>query len=580
MASRRVGLFVRLVTLAFFGAACAPQGCESIEQPSRPLPEAQRIYGGVQAHLTSEGFQAGAFALAPGLTSALPESIPITLPTTQVSLSGADLTVCPYGCALSIELGATSLDLAPPSSVLVFGPASIHGSLELSGTVACEVGISGSVTLAAEAAFGPDSITHNLGARLARVSIPVAPDDLQLSSQDCPAGLDLSAVAQAIVDQRAVLEQDALAIAAPRFELLFAMPCETYGAGCPESSTCADDGYCRDSEGAALFSPIGVLGALDPARELPLYRASARTESQIVAGQLESGEANPLIDTGMGLTFRMYGGAMPPETSPACVPGGMGPIRPAPFVDVESEASRLAAEAPALAGGYHLGIALTEPLLSRLLEGFYANGGFCLSADRALSPVLTAGTLTGLLPSLSLFSDSSTPAVLDIRAKAAPRAVIGSGAQDEPLLTVVLEPLELSIYTEIEERFVRVLAVEARVAIPIGVEVASDGQGAAQLKPVIGSMAQAVTDVRVTSNPILAESDEAISAAIASLLGLADVALAGQLPSFALDPVNGIGFEPLALRGIAADGAGGFQAIGAFFNLVPVAAPARSSPSR
>ncbi|HCF59699.1 MAG TPA: hypothetical protein DFS52_17105 [Myxococcales bacterium] len=565
-----------LLAFALVAAACAPEGC-AVEAPSAPLVEEERVYGAVQMHLSPTGLHAGALELVPGLTSMMPSRLYVVVPASQVSIDGVDVALCENGCRLTAALGEPTVDRAPPSQALLTFPASVEGTLRLSGAVSCQLDLTASLSGIAEAAFGPDSVTHNLGARLRSITLPIQTSTLTLTPSGCPDGLDLGPVADALIAARAQLEQALLADARPGFEQAFCLPCETYSAGCPEGSTCEADGYCHDGAGECLFFPIGILGSADLAGELPIFHGPIRGELQVVAGQRESGEANPLIDANLGIVFRLYGGVEAVDALSPCVPSGLSALREPAGIDLAGEASRI----EELSGGYHVAFALTEPFLTRLAESFYARGGLCLSVDRSLSPALTADSLITLLPSLELFAPRGAPALIDIRAKAPPRVSIGRGELAtvdgkrvlvSPHATLVVDPLEISVYTVVEERLARLLAVEAEVSVPLGIDLVGAGQ-AQRLVPVLGSMADAVRNLRVTYNPILAESDETIVSVITALVGFAQLAFDGGMEGFGLEPVNGIGFEVLAARGVLQRPEGDHEALGIFLNFVAAPAP-------
>ncbi|MGI5865575.1 MAG: hypothetical protein ACOX6T_26435, partial [Myxococcales bacterium] len=481
-----------LLAMALVAGACVPEGC-AVEPPSAPLVEEERVYGAVQMYLSPTGLQAGALELVPGLTSAMPSRLDITVPSSQVSIGGVDATLCENGCALTANLGYPWVDGAPPAQARISFPAFVEGTLSLSGAIGCSLELAASLAGTAEAAFGPDSVTRNLGARLKSITVPIQASDLTLTPVGCPDGLDLGAVADALIGAGAQLEQRLLADARAGFEQAFCLPCETYSAGCPGGSSCGVDGYCRDGGTECLFFPIGILGSADIARGIPVFNGPIRGELQVVAGQRESAEANPLVDANKGIVFRLYGGVEAVEGLSPCVPSGTSPLREPVAIDLAAEATQI----EELAGGFHLAFAFTEPFLTRLAEAFYARGGLCLTADREITPALSADSLITLLPSLELFAPRGAPALIDIRAKAPPRVLIGRGefamvdgkrVLVEPHATLVVNPLEISVYTVIEERLTRVLAVEAEVRVPFGLDLVGAGL-AQQLVPVLGSMA-------------------------------------------------------------------------------------------
>ncbi|MEO1337892.1 MAG: hypothetical protein AAFV29_19770, partial [Myxococcota bacterium] len=138
---------------------------------------------------------------------------------------------------------------------------------------------------------------------------------------------------------------------------------------------------------------------------------------------------------------------------------------------------------------------------------------------------------------------------------------IGSGEIDrtaqpaslvDPLITVGLDDLELALYAVVEARWVRLLVADIDLRLALGLEVI----GSDALGLVIDDDAL-ISDVRVRNAEILAESNEALNAALPVLVQLAVPALLGDLPSIPVPgpaDLSGFSARVVGVRGTGGDG--------------------------
>lgn len=579
-AHRRPHRTARAAALAVAAAGCAPSACFScLQPPAAPLPESQRVYDGIQFHATTAGIAAGAGRLATSFTDVMPPSVVFDVSPTPIAKGGITATLCPQRCSLSGSVGALSMAVKAPDQFVLSAPLTMAGMLVLQGSPTCDATVAIATTGTVTTTFAVDPLTRHLGAEVASAAAPFATTDASFVAPGC-GGVDLSPVAEALVAQAGAVNAALLRGAATRAEAGFCLSCTAYAGGCPAASSCAGTpSYCRDSGGKCLYRPLGPVGIARLGAAFTAFFASpdAFFELHLAPGQKQPASLDPPVTAAGELDLR-YVGAAATGTVDRCVPGPVPPPGPVARIDFDGAAAALAAAVPALANGYHVALAVTEPLLTQALRGFYAGGGMCFAFDQRVTRLLSAESLGVVLPSVGLLAPKTAPAMVSVRAKKPPRVEVGAGetAPDgqggkklvKPHLTLVVDDLEIAVTAAVEDRQARLFAVIAQARLGLGMEVVPDRFGKPALEPVVGDLRELTAGARVTHRDLVAEPNDQVVAAVQVLLALAQSVLAGQLVTFSLPGLGGMEFDVLAVKGIGPRPlTSTYEAIGLFANV-------------
>jgi hypothetical protein len=179
------------------------------------------------------------------------------------------------------------------------------------------------------------------------------------------------------------------------------------------------------------------------------------------------------------------------------------------------------------------------------------SGALCIELGNESVSLLESGVLAAVLPSLNKFTEGkSVPLRVVIRPVNAPTIVVGEGTLDmngkplDPLLLLDWPKVEIDVYALIEDRNARLFTIQADLKLPMGLDV----RGCDQLRPVVGSLMNAVTNVSVKNNELLAESPDALAMLVPVLLSQAEPALAMGFPSVTLPDLPGFAFKIQLLR--------------------------------
>jgi hypothetical protein len=296
-------------------------------------------------------------------------------------------------------------------------------------------------------------------------------------------------------------------------------------------------GKCVDSAtGTCVPGLIGVEGRLDVSTALQgLVPAGSEIELAFGAGGL-------VASSPMGTSIGLRGGVR--EVAPAtCV---VPKNRPAPMMLPLPDLDR---DAPAM--GYDLAFSLSQQVMSETLYRVQQSGALCIELGNESVSLLESGVLAAVLPSLNKFTEGkSVPLRVVIRPVNAPTIVVGEGTLDmsgrplDPLLLLEWPQVEIDVYALIEDRNARLFTIQADLKLPMGLDV----RGCDQLRPVVGSLMNAVTNVSVKNNELLAESPDALAMLVPVLLSQAEPALAMGFPSVTLPDLPGFAFKIQLLR--------------------------------
>lgn len=248
--------------------------------------------------------------------------------------------------------------------------------------------------------------------------------------------------------------------------------------------------------------------------------------------------------------------ASSPQGTTIGLRGGLREVRPAPCVAPRNRPAPMMLPLPnfdadAPTTGYDVALSLSQQVMSDALYRVQQSGALCLELGSESVAQLESGVLATLLPSLALYTENkSVPLRVVVRPVNPPTVVVGEGTLDmngqprDPLLLLDWPQLELDVYALVEERYTRLFTIQADLKLPFALDV----QGCDQLRPVVGNLMNAIQNVSVKNNELLAESPAALTNLVPSLLSLVEPQLARGLPSFALPDLQGFPFRVKLVR--------------------------------
>jgi hypothetical protein len=322
-------------------------------------------------------------------------------------------------------------------------------------------------------------------------------------------------------------------------------------------------GKCVDAAtGTCVPRLLGIEGRLDVSTVLQgLSPAPAGRELELAFG------AGGLVaSSAMGTSVGLRGGLR--EVNPAtCV---RPKNRPAP---VMLPLPDLDGDAPAT--GYDVAFSISQQTLAETLYRVHQTGALCIELGNETVTQLESGVLSALVPSLNAFTEGkSVPLRVVIRPVNPPTLVIGEGTLDmagkplDPLLLLDWPQVEIDVYGLIEDRYARLFTIQVDLKLPLGLDV----RGCDQLRPVVGSLMNAVQNVSVKNSELLAESPETLATLVPSLLSLAEPQLAMGLPSITLPELPNFAFkiQLLRARGVGIiSGTSNYNHLGIYARLFP-----------
>lgn len=390
------------------------------------------------------------------------------------------------------------------------------------------------ISMAADIDLVVDAATERLGFRYAGAQALL--DDLKLNvtgkewwdALPC-AGLGL--LEGTIKDQIAGQFEPIIKSAVDSF---LCTPCGEGGV-CPGGSTCdATTNLCMETQGGQCRpQQLGYEGALSLAELLGGFGAAGANPMYLSLYPADYGDA-----VGGGLSLGIQTGATA-EHNP-CVayhepPSGARVPRSTQL------------EGPLSPSGqaFDAGIAISERFIEHALWAFYTSGGICLEIGGIEQ--LSSGTLGLLLRSLDRLTDGrNRPIFIRFNPRMPPTATLGAGTVsydaasgtynlEEPLITVEVNNLDIDLYLFAFDRYVRLMTINADVALPIGLAVTP----ANELVPVLGDLQSAFTRIEVRNAELLDDDPQIIASLLPSLI-------AGFLPQLAGGLTNPIALPDLA----------------------------------
>jgi MYXO-CTERM domain-containing protein len=540
----RPGLLLAVAfALSGCGGADGGQGCGGIT-PTGEFPDKARIRGGAQVRLTESGFGILADNLTPILETALPGGLATCIAgqETEDGLGGRYgfcRQECPdgsMGCPLSLEIEDVRFETQPPNRLIVHLTIAdfmlpIDALVELFGLeiINCDITVSAEAfPVTVPLTLNIEDGSRHLGFELGTPGFDLANLDLEL------AGNPICDIVNLIFSVELIEDAIFTAINQPVQDavLTFAEPqlCLACGedGSCPGGSECGAGDLCRKEEGRCVGKSFGVVGELDLGASIGSFVMGQPSPLRYLAVPGEFAHVE-----GGGLTLGIIAGT---DADPSdCVPV----TNPPPVHDVPV-ATALRGNLDPEGAEFHAAIGMHETLISRALWTAYSSGLLCLRVDSSLSSLLSTGTLGLLLPSLkSLADDEARPLILAISPQRPPDITVGAGIMgpdpsnpdrfiiEEALVTVSLHELEIHFYAFLDDRWVRGFTVALDLDLPVAIETMPDGS----ILPVLGDLGEALGNVEVRNQLLLAEDPSQLEALLPTLLGLAVPLLSESLLS-------------------------------------------------
>jgi hypothetical protein len=321
---------------------------------------------------------------------------------------------------------------------------------------------------------------------------------------------------------------------------------------------CMRDGSCLQFIGAEGRIDLGsALGAFSPAAK------TAGLDLIAAAGNYSSVEALPTA----GMSFGMLGGTASYNRS-TCVPARPAPVGPGPTKSAAFSGNTTPSGKP-----YHIGAGISNLELDSVGYTLYDTGGLCLDVGTAQVEMLSSGLLSALIPSINDLTRGINSAVKIVgRPQQPPTFRLGKGTFktdamgkkviDDPLLHVVVKDMALDFYVFIDERYVRFMRQTVDLDLPLGLDVDAMNQ----IVPLLGDIAQAVGNVRVSDSSLLKESPTQLARLFPSLLPVLAGSLGSALSPIKLPDIMGIQLSPVQITSTT-DPSGKLSILGLFLAL-------------
>jgi MYXO-CTERM domain-containing protein len=586
--------------LSFGLIACGGGGCGGCGDGCgvAPIPGGfpieQRVPNSAQVRLTDEGIgflENNADAL---VALALPDGLTFPIERQEIS-AGITITICEDNdCAAQAEIQQLRLIPGAPNQLevrlrLILDSRNLAGMRDRwDGTCDLDldsrrgsreyVGLTAVIALAEETEAARRGYT-----KVEVVSVGLTPgedienDDIRVSGGflgSCAAlnlGFIKGFIIDLVSDQLGGLVQGAIDDQLCTTQGEYGCPTGTFAvpAGDDPEAVCR---YAASGDAACVPMLLGTDGQGDlGAAFLGSVSPGTHAPGQFLLAAGGNGEA-----VNEGMSVFMYGGFLGTSRDFAtvyphnpCVPV----IEPPAIPTIPRAAVFRANTVEGLASDPHVGIGLSEDFLNHAGYGAFDAGLLCIGAGTSLSQQLSSGLFSLLVPSLNrlTFPESSVPLAVMLRPQRPPTFEIGAGTEDEPLLTVLLDDLQVDFYVWSNERYVRFMTYQADLSLGINLAV-MDGE---IVPNVVGLTA---TESTVTNyEDLLDEDPERLAGVIQSVLETFAGMAFGDLGGFALPELMGLELQVQegGVRGVAE---GESEFLGIFANLAVAGAEAFSAP--
>lgn len=195
--------------------------------------------------------------------------------------------------------------------------------------------------------------------------------------------------------------------------------------------------------------------------------------------------------------------------------------------------------------GYQLGLSLSDSFLDQAMFNAYQSGLLCLDVDSNVSSFLSTSLFATFLPSLGMLThNKDVPMLISLRPKEAPHIIVGKGTMkevngqqvpDDPLLTVVMDDLQIDFYALLEDRFARLFSLRTDLRLPLSLEFTQDNK----VKLVLADLKTLLTNTSAQNSEMLAEDPKVVADLIDAVVGLIQPLLADLLAPIDLPEFSG-----------------------------------------
>jgi hypothetical protein len=563
--------------LALVGtAACAGKGCSCVAPIKGGFPVTERHESAIQLRATQSLFaylSANGASLIPKL---LPSGSTFNIPP---SCSGSNKICCATPAPMCrLQMDFQTLNLSPqngstPATMQLTSTLKLKTLDDLPVDTAlghCVVAIdttsSGAPTMSitSDVQFPINATTDNTEVKLTNTQVTgIDGSDLDFnrpgSDIQCILG-NIPGINTFIVGQLESQVQTQIE------SMVSSQTCMT----CMDKSDCnafATDcvgGHCVGADGMTCIQSVGLEGRMDVGSLLAKFSPSTQAGLDVLA--VLGGYAGA---SSGGLSLGMLGGGLPDPHS-SCVPTVAPPPKPAvmpsPTFTTNTEPDGTTA--------YHLGIGVHRTHLDQVGWAAFDAGALCLDIGTPQVALLSAKTISVVIPSLSdLTHGSDAPMYLVMRPHAPPTFSLGKGTFkmdangmkqiDDPLLDISVPDFAIDFYAYVDEHYVRVMTLTADLVIPVGIDVDDMGR----LTPLLGDFTKAFTNVTVSNTELLSEAPGDLAKTFPMLLGLAGGQLSSVLKPIALPALMGLNVKPKLVTSTDPDSDGKPQFLSIFSDL-------------
>jgi hypothetical protein len=566
-------------------AACGGKGCSCVQPIKGGFPVAKRRDNAIQLRATQGLFQyvsANGPAIIPKL---LPGGTTFNVPP---SCSGNKICCTTPNMTCQIQLGPQKLSLVPqtPNNIhLVFTTKlktvmalPVEFAVPIIGTAKCNVSLNTDngtagrtdIDILGDLAFAVEQMTDLT--RIALNNADVQGLDASMLDLQSQPGDFLCTIANFGPIKTFVVSQLVSQLKTQLSGLVDDQLCAACMTkdDCNAFATACTGGKCIEADGKTCVSSLGIEGKMSIGSLLASFAPGLKADMDIMA--VAGGYA--AADTGLSLGL-LGGGLGDPHND--CVPVVAAPPTPA----IAQSKTFYTDVLPDNATPYHLGIGVHKTHLDTLGWAAFDAGALCLHVGTPTVALLSSKTIGLLIPSLQdLVHVGDAPMFIALKPSLPPTFTLGKGTfkkddqgrnvVDDPLLHIHVPGFAIDFMAWVDDRYVRVMTLNADVELPLSLEV--DAAGA--LTPVFGDLTTAFTNVTVTNSDLLSESPDQLAQAFPMLLGIAVGQLTGALKGISLPALMGLNIKPIAVTATDADKDGALQFLSIFANL-SVATPSR-----
>jgi MYXO-CTERM domain-containing protein len=568
----RLGVVTMLIASSF---ACGGQSCSCLAPIPGGFPTADRRPRAIQVRATESLFSY--------LEAQAPTLLPALLPTGSVfnvpSSCGGSNPVCCGAPMCRIQFGFQTLQLTPTAPNVVHFVVTMTlktlddlpvGTFLGTCNVSLDSTLSGvpTVEIDGDLSFPINSTTDATELALNNVNINnLESGDFNFDDTGSDAGcIAISLLSPIVVPifgntiksqlQSTVAQQACM-------KCMTKNDCNSFASDCT-------GGVCVFSDGKTCVQELGVSGRMDVGAALSSISPGLSAKMDLLAVLGDYAQA----DT--GLSLGMLGGSNSP-THNACVP-----VVAAPADEDVAQSPVFTTDVAPDGQPYHLGIGVHRSFLDRAGWSAFDAGALCIKAGTPSVPLLSTATLGAVLPSLADYThNADVPVYVVARPEKPPTFTLGKGTFtvdktgnrviDDPLFLVEMPSFHLDFYIFVDEAYVRIMTLNADLRIPVGLDLDNTGK----IRPVLGDLKKAFTNLSVTNTDLVSETPADLAATFPTLLGVAAGQLGSTLKPIALPALMGLQVTPSAMTTTGPDANGVNQFLSIYANLSPASMMAR-----